>query len=83
MTLLLERAHGSREKDFGRKPAMNLAKREGEGKGKKEAEGAGSTGQITLDSDSILANMQNRVPELSLSFPPVEPKSPEVNMRGT
>jgi hypothetical protein len=42
----------------------------------------GCMGQITLDSDSILANMQSRVSVLSVPIPPLEPKSPEVNMRG-
>jgi hypothetical protein len=51
--------------------------------GKKEARRTPSTSQITLDSGSILATMQDRVCELGLSFPTLDPTFPEVMMPGS
>jgi len=67
---------------------MNLAKRKGEGKGKKEAKGAQCTDnicpdQITLDRESILATMQDRVRIHTFFFQTLDPTSPEVVMPGS
>jgi hypothetical protein len=67
---------------------MNLAKRKGEGKGKKRPRSPilkpnNTSSQITLDSGSILATIQDRVCELGLSFPTLDPTFPEVTMPGS
>jgi hypothetical protein len=77
MTLLLGEGSWITGKGFWRKTRNEPSKKKKRRQGKKEAEGARCTGQITLDSESILANMQNRVHVRSLAFPSIEPKSLE------